>query len=167
MARSFVAREATLREELVHLSKLFHAKRREVTELEAKVLSLRIRVFELEEADEVSQSKITELERRSISREAQLGWVEAELHQQAKRFEEVEAELTGDVLDAYDKGFKDALAQVACAHPGLDITPFIVSNRVENGQIMLRVLPWFVFGWQTHSLRFVCNFAFEHIIVYF
>ena len=73
MARSFVAREATLREELVHLSKLFHAKRREVTELEAKVLSLRIRVFELEEADEVSQSKITELERRSISREAQLG----------------------------------------------------------------------------------------------
>jgi len=70
LARSFAARKATLREELVHFSKLLHAKCREVTELEARVLSLRIRAFELEEADEVSQSKIIELERRSISREA-------------------------------------------------------------------------------------------------
>jgi len=137
LAHSFVAREATLREKLVHLSKLLHAKRREVTELEARVLSLQIWVFELEEADEVSQSKITE----SISHEAQLGRVEAELHQQAKRFEEAEVELTGDVLDAYDEGFRDALAQVACAHPGLDITPFTVSNCVENGQIVPKVLP--------------------------
>ena len=129
-----------------NLSKQLHVKCREVTELEARVLSLRIRVFELEEADEVSQSKITELERRSISREVQLVQAEAELHQQAKRLKEAKAELTGDVLDAYDAGFEDALAQVACAHPGMDITPFTVSNRVENGQIVPRVLPGFVFG---------------------
>jgi len=71
----------------------------------------------------------------------QLGQVEAELHQQAKRFEEAEAELTGDVLDAYDAGFGDAFAQVACAHPGMDITPYTVSKCVENGQIVPRVLP--------------------------
>jgi len=66
---------AALREELArlcrseeNLSKHLHAKCREVTELEARALSLRIRVFELEEADEVSKSKITGLERRSISR---------------------------------------------------------------------------------------------------
>jgi len=52
LARSFAAREATLREELGHLSKVLHAKRQEVTMLEARVLSLRVRVFELEEADE-------------------------------------------------------------------------------------------------------------------
>ena len=60
--------------------------------------------------------------------------MEAELLQQTKRFEEVEAELTGDVLDAYDTRFGDALAQVACAHPGMDTTPFTTSNRVVNGK---------------------------------
>ena len=66
--------------------------------------------------------------------------MEVELLQQAKRFEETEAELTGDVLDAYDAGFRDSLAQVACAHPGMDTTPFTVSNCVANGQIVPRVL---------------------------
>jgi len=55
--------------------------------------------------------------------------------------EEAEAELTGDVLDPYDEGFRDALAQVACVHPGVDITPFTASNLVENGKIAPRVLP--------------------------
>ena len=141
LTRSFAAREGAPREEVVHLSKLLHAKCQEVTSLEARVLPLRIRIFELEEADEESKSKIMGLEQRSISREAQLGRAEAELHQQAKRFEEAEAELTGDVVDAYDEGFRDAFAQVACAHPGMDITPFTVSNRVENGRIVPRVLP--------------------------
>jgi len=104
-------------------------------------MSLWIRVCELEEADEESQSKILRLEQRSISRDVQLSRAEVELHQQAKRFEEVEAELTGDVLDAYDEGFKNSLAQIVCAHPRMDITPFTVSNRVENRQIVPRVLP--------------------------
>jgi len=104
-------------------------------------LPLRIRVFELEEAAVVSKSKIAGLERRSISREVQLDQVEVKLLQQAKRLEEVEAELTGHVLDSYDAGFGDALAQVACAHPGMDTTPFTVSNCVANGQIVPRVLP--------------------------
>ena len=39
--------------------------------------------------------------------------MEAELLQQAKRFEEAEAKLIEDVLDAYDARFGDALAQVA------------------------------------------------------
>jgi len=61
--------------------------------------------------------------------------------QQAKRFEEAEAELTGDVADAYDARFEDALAQVACVHPKMDVSPFAVSNRVVNGQIVPRILP--------------------------
>jgi len=123
------------------LFKQLHAKCREVAKLEARVLPLRIRVFELEKDAEVSKSKIAGLERRSINREVQLGQVEAELLQQAKRFEKAEAEMTGDVLDTHDAGFEDALAQVACAHPEMDTTPFTVSNRVANGQIVPRVLP--------------------------
>jgi len=53
---------------------------------------------------------------------------EGQISSAAKRFEEAEAELTGDVLDAYDQGFRDALAQVACVHPGMDITSFTVSK---------------------------------------
>ena len=140
LARSFAAHEAALKKELPRLrrseedlSKQLHAKCQEDIELVARVLPLQIRVFELEEAAEVSKSKITRLERRSIDREVQLGQVEVELHQQAKRLEEAEVELTEDVLDAYDAGFGDTLAQVACAHPGMDITPFTTSNCVENG----------------------------------
>jgi len=70
LARSFAAREATLREEMVHLSKLLHAKCKEVTTLKPRVLSLRVRVFEVEEADEESKAKITGLEQRSTSLEA-------------------------------------------------------------------------------------------------
>jgi len=113
---SSIARSFAAREELVHFSKLLHAKRQEVTTLEARVLSLQVQVFELEEADEESKAKITGLERRSANLEVQLDRAKAEFRQQAKRFEEAEADLTGDVLDAYDEGFKDALAQVACVH---------------------------------------------------
>ena len=81
------------------------------------------------------------LEKRSINQEAQLGRVEAELLQQAKRFEEAEPELTGDAVDAYDAGFEDALAQVVYVHPEMDASPFVVSDRVVNGQIVPRILP--------------------------
>ena len=73
LARSFAARETALKQELARLrrsekdlSKQLHVKCREVAELEARVLPLRIRVFELEEAADVSKSKIARLERRSI-----------------------------------------------------------------------------------------------------
>jgi len=109
--------------------------------LEARVLSLRDRVFELEEAEEESKAKITGLERRSTNLEVQLDRAKAEFRQQAKRFEEAEADLTGDVQDVYDEGFKDALAQVACVHPEVDTTPFSTSNLVDNGKIVTRVFP--------------------------
>jgi len=141
IACSFVAREATLREELVHFSKLLHTKRQEVTTLKARVLSLRVQVFELEEAEEESKAKIMGLERRSANLEVQLDRAKAEFREEAKRFEEAEADLTRDVMDAYNEGFKDALAQVACVHPKVDTTPFSVSNLFDNGKIVPRVLP--------------------------
>ena len=88
----------------------------------------------------MSKAKITELERRSSNLEVQLDRAKAEFRQQAKRFEEAEADLTGDILDAYDEGFKDALAQIACVHPEVDTTPFFASNMVDNGKIVSRVL---------------------------
>ena len=139
LARSFVAREIALKQELAclrrsekDLSKQLHAKCREVVELEARILPLRIRVFELEEAAEASKAKMAGLEKRSINREVQLGLVEAEVLQQPKRFEEAEAELTGDVVDAYDTGFENALAQVACVHLEVDASPFPLGQEASS-----------------------------------
>ena len=142
LARSFATFEAALKQELTSLhqsekdlSKRLHDKCQEVVELETKILPLRIWVIELE-------AKMARLEERSINREVHLGRVEAELLQQAKRFEEAEAELTGDAVNAYDAGFEDALAQVACAHPEMDTSPFTASDRVVNRQIVSRILPF-------------------------
>ena len=95
-------RLACLRRSEKDLSKQLHVKCQEVVELEARILPLRIRVFELEEAAKASKAKMAGLEKRSINREVQLGCVEAELLPQAKRFEEAEAELTEDAVDAVD-----------------------------------------------------------------
>ena len=104
-------------------------------------MSLQVQVFEQEEAEEESKAKITGLERRSANLVVQLDRAKAEFRQQAKRFEEAETDLTGDVLDAYDEGFRDALVQVACVHPKVHTTPFSASNLVDNGKIVSRVLP--------------------------
>ena len=63
---------------------------------------------------------------------------EAELTLQAKVFEKTKAELIDDVVDAYVAGFEDALAQVACKHPKMDISPFATSNHIVDGQIVPR-----------------------------
>ena len=56
--------------------------------------------------------------------------MEGELAQQAELFKKTEAELIEDVTDAYGAGFEDALAQVACVHPEMDISPI---RNVETG----------------------------------
>jgi len=71
----------------------------------------------------------------------QLGRVEGELTQQAKAFKKTEAELIEDDADAYDVGFDDALAQVACVHPEMDTSTFATSNHVVDGQVVPRAPP--------------------------
>jgi len=130
LARAFTTRETTLKQELTSLrqaekdfSKRLHDKSQGAVELEEKILPLRTQAIELEEAAEASRAKMARLEERSTNQEVQLGRVEAELFQQAKRFKIAEAELVEDAVDAYVAGFKDALAQVACAHLEMDASP--------------------------------------------
>jgi len=48
-------------------------------------------------------------------------------------------ELIEDATDAYGEGFEDALAQVACVHPELDISTFAASKRVVDGQLAPKI----------------------------
>jgi len=78
---------------------------------------------------------MAKLEERAIQKEVQLGRVEGELAHQTELFKKTKVELIEDVADAYEAGFEDALAQVACMHPGMDISPFVASKQVVDGQL--------------------------------
>ena len=85
------------------------------------------------------KAKMAKLEERATQQEVQLGCIEGELAQQAEKFKKTGAELIKDTADACGAGLKDALAQVACVHPKLDTSPFAMSKRVVNGQLVPRI----------------------------
>jgi len=81
---------------------------------------------------------MAKMEERATQQEVQLGRVEGELAENIEQFSKTEAELIEDAADAYIAGFEDALAQVACVHPELDISPYVVSKRIVDGQLAPR-----------------------------
>jgi len=106
----------------------------------------------LQEEAEANKAKMARLEERATDREVKLGKVEAELTMQFGALEKAKVELTtqdeafgrakaeliDDAADAYTAGFEDALAQVACKHPEMDVSPFATSNHIVDGQTVPR-----------------------------
>ena len=115
-------------------------------------MPLRTQVVELQEEVAANKAKKANLEEWATDREVQLGKVEAELTAQTEALENAKAELTSqaevfgkakaelinDDADVYATGFEDALAQVTCKHPEMDVTPFATSNHIVDGQIVPR-----------------------------
>jgi len=95
-------------------------------------------VVELEEKVEEMQAKMAKLEERVTQRKVQLGQVEGELAQKVELFKKTKEELTNDVVNAYGEGFQDAMAQFACVHPEVDLSPFAESKWVVDGQLVPR-----------------------------
>ena len=91
----------------------------------------------MEEQVEETKAKMAKLEERATNQEVQLGRVESELAQQAETLKKTEVELIEDAANAYATRFEDALAQVACVHPEMDISPSAMSNRVVDGKLGL------------------------------
>ena len=143
---------STLRQAELEANKKLFDKSQEYTTLLARVVPLRTQVVGLEEEVVANKSRMVKLEEWATEREVQLGKVEAELTAQTEALERAKAELTtqaeafgrakadliDDVADAYAAGFKDALAQVACKHPEMDVSPFATSNHIVDGQIVPR-----------------------------
>jgi len=114
---------SSLRKPEKETKKLLFDKGQEALQLEAKILPLRNKVIHLEEQAEGAKAKMAKLEERVTQQEVQLGCMEGELAQKTELFAKIEAELIEDATDAYGAGFKDALAQVACVHLEMDLTP--------------------------------------------
>jgi len=82
---------------------------------------------------------MTRLGERATQQEVQLGHLEGELAQKTELFKKAKAELIKDAAEAYGAGFEDALAQVSCVHPKMDLSPFAASKRVVDGQLAPRI----------------------------
>jgi len=59
-----------------------------------------------------------------------------ELASQAEHFEKAEQELIDDVAGAFADGFTEALAQAACANPGIDVSSCAPLNHIVEGKIV-------------------------------
>jgi len=59
-----------------------------------------------------------------------------ELASQAERSKKAEQELIDDVVGAFSDGFAEALAQAACANPGIDVSSCSPFNQIVEGKIM-------------------------------
>jgi len=148
----FTNRETALYLELASLhqsekdaKKALQDKGLEAVELEARILPLRTRAVELEDIVAELKGKVANLEERGTQREILLGRVEGELAEKTESlagaiesFRRTEEELTNDATEAYGEGFQDAVAQLACAHPEVDLTLFGESKCVVDGQIVPR-----------------------------
>jgi len=118
--------------------KLLFEKSQKALLAHSKILPLLNEVIKLKEKAEETQAKMAKLKERATQQEVQLGQLEGELAHKVELFKKTEEELTNDVVDAYGAGFEDALAQVACVHPGIDLSQFGVTKRVVDGQLVAK-----------------------------
>jgi len=65
-----------------------------------------------------------------------LGQLEGELVRKDELFSDIKEELTNDVAGAYGAGFEDAMAQVACVHPGVDLSQTDLTKRIIDEQLV-------------------------------
>ena len=132
---------STLRQAELETNKKLFDKSQEYTTLLAKIVPLRTQVVGLVEEVVATKARMVKLEERATEREVKLGKVEAELIAQTEALEKAKAELTIQAKvfgRAKTAGFEDALAQVACKHPEMDVSPFATSNHIVDGQIVPR-----------------------------
>ena len=103
-----------------------------------KILPLHTNAIELEGLVEEMKEKMARLEERATQSEVLLRQVEGELAKKVESFKKTEEELTNDVVDAYSERFQDTIAQFACVHFEVDLTPFGESKCVVDGQLVPR-----------------------------
>jgi len=83
----------SLRKFKAELRQKLHNKLQDVVELESKLVHLRTRIAELEEAQKADEAKMAKLEKRSTERETLLGQVEADRDKKSKELNDTTAEL--------------------------------------------------------------------------
>jgi len=82
------------------------------------------------------QAKMARLEERATQQEVSLGQLEGELVRKDELFSQMKEELDSDAARAYGAEFEDVMAQVACVHPGVDLSQIGLTKRIVDGQLV-------------------------------
>jgi len=101
--------------------KLLFEKSQEALGAHAKVLDLWTEVVGLKEEGARLQEKSVKLEEESV-----------QLKKKSSQLEEQLAKLK----EKFVAGFEDAIAQVSCVHPGVDLSQTGLAKKVADGQLM-------------------------------
>jgi len=145
-------------------NKKLHEAGQKYTELEAKLVPLHEQIVVMTAAAEASKTHTSNLEARCTSQEVNLGKpedelaakneafnllqteftkqtealaaVQKELASQAERSQKVEKELLEDGAHAFTAGFEEALSQVACENPGVNVSNCAPTKEVVDGKIV-------------------------------
>jgi len=104
-------------------------------------LARKSKALEKIKAELAEQAKLLEESKKELAERTEaLAQAEKEKAALTEDFKKAEAELLIDATKAYGVGFEDALSQVACEHPEVDTSFFVIANHVVDGEIVPRAL---------------------------
>jgi len=128
--------------ELKDVAKAFEAK---MKKLEGRCVDREVKLGEVEaalnaktEAFDLLQANFSKLQ---AEKDETLVAKDKEMASQVERYEKAEKELVEDAASAFADGFIEALAQAACANPGIDISSFGPLNHIAEGKIIPLNIP--------------------------
>ena len=82
------------------------------------------------------EEESAQLKEKSSQLEEQLAKLKEELTRKDELFQQTKEELTNDAAESYAARFEDAIAQVACVHPRVDLSQTALVKKVADGQLV-------------------------------
>jgi len=77
-----------------------------------------------------------ELAKHLVEKAEGLTVMKKELASQAERSQQVEKELLDDAANTFAAGFGEALSQVVCEHPEMEVSNYAPTNHVVEGKVV-------------------------------
>ena len=77
-----------------------------------------------------------QLKEKSSQLEEQLPKLREELVRKDEHFLQTKDELVRDAAESYATGFEDVIAQVACVHPGVNLSQTGLAKKIADGQLV-------------------------------
>ena len=82
------------------------------------------------------RTKVDGLKKELVSRDEEMARQKEKLARKDELFQQTKDELTNDVAYSYAAGFEDAMAQVVCMHPGMDLSQTGLNKTIADGQLV-------------------------------
>ena len=134
-----------LRTEVAELKDAVEASKIKTKKLEDQCVDREVKLGEVEAALDAKTKAFDLLEadfaKLRAEKDEALTSKDKELASQAERFEKAEKELIDDAAGAFADGFAEALAQAACANPGIDTSSCGPLNHIVEGKVVPLDIP--------------------------